>query len=37
MAGNVALYGRLGYSETLREELPDRVLVHMSKAVDAGG
>ena len=37
MAGNVALYGRLGYSETLREQLPDRVLVHMSKAVDAGG
>jgi ribosomal protein S18 acetylase RimI-like enzyme len=37
MAGNVALYGRLGYSETLREELPDRVLLHMSKAVDAGG
>jgi ribosomal protein S18 acetylase RimI-like enzyme len=36
MAGNVALYGRLGYSETLREQLPDRVLVHMSKAVAAG-
>ena len=36
MAGNVALYGRLGYSETRRDELPDRVLVHMSKAVDAG-
>jgi len=37
MAGNVALYRRLGYSETRREELPDRVLVHMSKVVvDAG-
>lgn len=35
MAGNVALYRRLGYSETRRDELPDRVLVHMSKAVDA--
>jgi ribosomal protein S18 acetylase RimI-like enzyme len=37
MEGNVALYRRLGYSETQREQLPDRVLVHMSKAVDAGG
>jgi ribosomal protein S18 acetylase RimI-like enzyme len=36
MAGNIALYRRLGYSETRRDELPDRVLVHMSKAVDAG-
>jgi ribosomal protein S18 acetylase RimI-like enzyme len=37
MAGNVALYRRLGYAETQREELPDRVLVHMSKAVRAEG
>ena len=36
MAGNVALYVRLGYSETLREQLPDRVLVHMRKAVATG-
>jgi ribosomal protein S18 acetylase RimI-like enzyme len=36
MEGNVALYRRLGYSETRRDVLPDRVLVHMSKAVDAG-
>lgn len=37
MEGNVALYRRLGYAETQREQLPDRVLVHMSKAVDAAG
>ena len=36
MEGNVALYRRLGYRETRREELPDRVIVHMSKAVAAG-
>ena len=36
MEGNVALYRRLGYSETQREQLADRVLVHMSKAVAAG-
>jgi ribosomal protein S18 acetylase RimI-like enzyme len=36
MDGNIALYRRLGYSETRREELADRVLVHMSKAVGAG-
>jgi len=36
MAGNIALYSRLGYGETQREELPDRVIVHMSKTVDAG-
>ena len=36
MEGNVALYRRLGYGETRREQLPDRVLVHMSKAVAAG-
>ena len=36
MEGNIALYRRLGYGETRRDELPDRVLVHMSKAVDAG-
>ena len=35
MEGNVALYRRLGYEETQREQLPDRVLVHMSKAVAA--
>jgi len=34
MEGNIALYRRLGYSETRREDLADRVLVHMSKAVD---
>ena len=36
MAENIALYRRLGYREAGREELPDRVLVHMSKAVGAG-
>lgn len=36
MEGNVALYRRLGYRETRHEELPDRVIVHMSKAVSAG-
>ena len=36
MEGNIALYGRLGYGETQREELPDRVIVHMRKAVAAG-
>lgn len=36
MEGNIALYRRLGYGETRREQLADRVLVHMSKAVDAG-
>jgi ribosomal protein S18 acetylase RimI-like enzyme len=36
MEGNITLYRRLGYNEVRREELPDRVLVHMSKAVDAG-
>ena len=34
MEGNIALYRRLGYQETRREQLPDRVLVHMSKAVE---
>ena len=33
MEGNIALYRRLGYQETRREPLSDRVLVHMSKAV----
>jgi hypothetical protein len=33
MEGNLALYRRLGYSETQHEQLPDRVLVHMSKSV----
>ena len=37
MAGNIALYGRLGYGETRREALADRVIVHMRKTVDAGG
>ena len=36
MDGNVALYCRLGYAETRRETLPDRVIVHMSKAVGGG-
>jgi ribosomal protein S18 acetylase RimI-like enzyme len=36
MEGNIALYRRLGYDETRREQLSDRVLVHMSKAVGAG-
>jgi len=36
MEGNIALYHRLGYRETQREQLAaDRVLVHMSKAVAA--
>jgi len=34
MDGNIALYRRLGYGETRREQLPDRVIVHMSKAVE---
>ena len=37
MEGNIALYRRLGYSETHREQFADRVIVHMSKAVPAGG
>jgi ribosomal protein S18 acetylase RimI-like enzyme len=37
MEGNIALYRRLGYSETRREDLADRVLVHMSKAVGVDG
>jgi ribosomal protein S18 acetylase RimI-like enzyme len=37
MEGNIALYRRLGYAETQREQLTGRVIVHMSKAVDAGG
>ena len=36
MEGNIALYGRLGYGETRRAALPDRVIVHMRKAVAAG-
>jgi ribosomal protein S18 acetylase RimI-like enzyme len=36
MGDNIALYRRLGYREARREELSDRVLVHMSKAVGAG-
>lgn len=34
MAGNVARYLRLGYVETWRERMADRVLVHMSKRLD---
>ena len=34
MVRNIALYHRLGYGETRREELPDRVIVHMSKRLD---
>ena len=37
MEENIALYRRLGYAETRREEFPDRVLVHMRKAVGADG
>jgi ribosomal protein S18 acetylase RimI-like enzyme len=37
MEGNIALYRRLGYKETGREELADRVLVHMAKAADVIG
>jgi ribosomal protein S18 acetylase RimI-like enzyme len=33
MERNIALYRRLGYVEKRREHFPDRVLVHMSKAV----
>jgi len=36
MEGNIALYGRLGYRETRREQLADRVIVHMSKGVGPG-
>ena len=32
----VALYESLGYVETERESLPDRVILHMSKQLDAG-
>jgi ribosomal protein S18 acetylase RimI-like enzyme len=34
MVRNIALYQRLGYVETRREELPDRVIVHMGKRLD---
>jgi hypothetical protein len=34
MVRNIALYQRLGYAETRREEFPDRVIVHMSKRLD---
>jgi ribosomal protein S18 acetylase RimI-like enzyme len=33
MERNIAHYVRLAYVETHREELPDRVLVHMSKTI----
>ncbi|MBL8696777.1 MAG: GNAT family N-acetyltransferase [Alphaproteobacteria bacterium] len=36
MTRNLALYGRLGYVETHRETLPDRVLVHMAKTLASG-
>lgn len=35
MARNIALYRQLGYLETRRETLADRVLVHMAKPVPA--
>ena len=34
MVRNIALYQSLGYGETRREELPDRVIVYMSKRLD---
>jgi ribosomal protein S18 acetylase RimI-like enzyme len=34
MVRNIALYRGLGYAETRREELPDRVIVHMGKRLD---
>lgn len=34
MVRNIALYRSLGYAETRREDLPDRVIVHMSKRLD---
>ena len=34
MVRNIALYRSLGYAETRREELPDRVIVHMGKRID---
>lgn len=34
---NVEWYRRLGYAETRRETLPDRVIVHMEKALAQGG
>jgi ribosomal protein S18 acetylase RimI-like enzyme len=34
MVRNIALYQSLGYVETRREGLPDRVIVHMSKPLD---
>src|SRR5262249_35109733 len=37
MEANIALYRRLGYSETRREAFDDRVIVHMSKAVNGDG
>jgi ribosomal protein S18 acetylase RimI-like enzyme len=33
---NVEWYKRLGYAETRRETLPDRVIVHMEKALEQG-
>jgi GNAT superfamily N-acetyltransferase len=33
MSENIALYRRLGYSESHRERRPDRVVVHMRKAL----
>lgn len=35
MARNIAFYRRLGYAETHRENLPDRILVHMAKRLSA--
>jgi hypothetical protein len=31
MTRNIALYESLGYVETAREPLPDRVILHMAK------
>jgi ribosomal protein S18 acetylase RimI-like enzyme len=36
MVRNIALYQSLGYAETRREGLPDRVIVHMSKRLGDG-
>jgi len=35
MTRNIALYESLGYAETEREPLPDRVILHMSKRLAA--
>jgi len=35
MTRNIALYRSLGYVETTRETLPDRIVLHMSKRLEA--